>query len=89
MMVHRGTIYPPPETKGLFEVITGWRVIDFRSIVCQRFQECELGSCWRGQAYALVLWFVLIPCKLVVRSVSPLRVVMSNSKVTCRYNMHA
>ena len=88
-MVECGRIYPPPQTKWLFEESTGWRAIDFRSIVCQSFQECALGRCWWGQTYALVLWFSLIPCKLVVRHLSLLRVVKSDIKLTLRYVMHA
>ena len=41
MMVDCGTIYPLPETKGLFKESTGWRVIDFSEYYLPEF----LGMC--------------------------------------------
>ena len=42
-MVDCGSIYPPPETKELFEEITGWRAIDFSKHFLPEFPEMYIG----------------------------------------------
>ena len=44
MMVDCGTIYPPPETKGLFEKITRRRAIDFSNYCFPEFSGMCIGA---------------------------------------------